>query len=60
MTAAARDDSVSAARALFDVRPQGLEPRSVFEVGAAKARHRGNPTGAERIMQIAAIVEPPA
>ena len=60
MTAAARDDSVAAARALFDARPQGLQPRSVFEVEAAKARHRGNPEGAERIMQIAAVVEPPA
>jgi D-alanyl-D-alanine carboxypeptidase len=60
MTAAARDDSVAAARALFDARPQGLRPRSVFEVEAAKARHRGNPEGAERITQIAAIVEPPA
>jgi hypothetical protein len=59
MTAAARDDSVAAARALFDARPQGLRPRSVFEVEAAKARHRGNPEGAERITQIAAIVEPP-
>lgn len=60
MAAAARDGTVAAARALFDGRPQGLEPRSVFEVEAAKARHRGNPTGAERIMQIAAIVEPRA
>lgn len=59
MTAAARDDSVAAARALFDARPQGLQPRSVFEVEAAKARHRGNPEGADRIMAIAAIVEPP-
>lgn len=59
ITAAARDDSVGAARALFDARPQGLKPRSVFEVEAAKARHRGNAAGAERIMQIAAIVEPP-
>lgn len=60
ITAAARDDSVAAARALFDARPRGLQPRSVFEVEAAKARHRGNPTGAERITQIAAVVEPPA
>ena len=60
MTAAARDDSVAAARALFDARPKGLQPRSVFEVEAAKARHRGNPEGAERITQIAAVVEPPA
>lgn len=59
MTTAARDDSVAAARALFDARPQGLQPRSVFEVEAQKARHRGNPMGAERIMQLAAIVEPP-
>ena len=60
MTAAARDNSVAAARALFDARPQGLQPRSVFEVEAIKARHRGNPAGADRIMAIAAIVEPPA
>jgi D-alanyl-D-alanine carboxypeptidase len=60
MAAAARDDSVAAARALFDARPDGIQPRSVFEVEAAKARHRGNPEGAERIVQIAAIVEPPA
>ena len=60
MTAAARDDSVAAARALFNARPEGIQPRSVFEVEAAKARHRGNPEGAERIMQIAALVEPPA
>lgn len=59
MTTAARDDSVAAARALFDARPQGLQPRSVFEVEAQKARYRGNPMGAERIMQLAAIVEPP-
>lgn len=59
MTAAARDDSVAAARALFDSRPQGVQPRPVFEVEAAKARHRGNPDGAARIMAIAAIVEPP-
>ena len=60
MTAAARDESVAAARALFDARPQGLQPRSVFEVEAMKARHRGNPAAADRIMAIAAIVEPPA
>jgi len=60
MAAAARDDSIAAARALFDARPEGILPRSVFEVEAAKARHRGNPEGAERIVQIAAIVEPPA
>jgi CubicO group peptidase (beta-lactamase class C family) len=60
MTAAARDNSVAAARALFDARPQGLQPRSVFEVEAIKARHRGNPAAADRIMAIAAIVEPPA
>ncbi|RZJ30622.1 MAG: class A beta-lactamase-related serine hydrolase [Brevundimonas sp.] len=60
MTAAARDDSVAAARALFDARPEGMQPRSVFEVEAAKARHRGNPDGAERIMAIAAVVEPPS
>lgn len=59
MTAAARDESVAAARTLFDARPQGLQPRSVFEVEAAKARHRGDPEGADRIMAIAAIVEPP-
>lgn len=59
MTAAARDESVAAARTLFDARPQGLQPRSVFEVEAAKARHRGDPDGADRIMAIAAIVEPP-
>jgi CubicO group peptidase (beta-lactamase class C family) len=59
ITAAARDDSVAVARALFDARPRGLQPRSVFEVEAAKARHRGNPKGADRIMAIAAIVEPP-
>lgn len=57
MTAAARDDSVAAARALFDARPQGVRPRLVFEVEAAKARHRGNPEGAERITQIGAVVE---
>lgn len=60
MAAAARDDSVAAARALFEARHGGLQPRSVFEVEAAKARHRGNPQGAERIMAIAAVVEPPA
>ena len=60
MAAAARDDSVAAARALFDARPQGLKPRSVFEVEAMKARHRGNPAAADRIMALAAIVEPPA
>ena len=60
MAAAAGGDSVAAARALFDARPQGLEPRSVFEVEAAKARHRGNPAAAERIMQVAAVIEPPA
>lgn len=60
MAAAARDDSVAAARALFDTRPQGLQPRSVFEVEAMKARHRGNPAAADRIMAIAAIVEPQA
>lgn len=60
MTAAARDDSVAAARTLFDARPEGLEPRPVFEVEAAKARHRGNPEGAERIMAIAALLESPA
>ncbi|WP_340646750.1 serine hydrolase domain-containing protein [Phenylobacterium sp.] len=60
MTAAAKNDSVAAARALFDARPQGLQPRSVFEVEAMKARHRGNPAAADRIMAIAAIVEPPA
>jgi CubicO group peptidase (beta-lactamase class C family) len=57
MTAAARDDSVAAARALFYARPRGLQPRSVFEVEALKARHRGNPAGADRIMAIAAVVE---
>lgn len=60
MTAAARDDSVAAARTLFDARPDGLQPRSVFEVEATKARHRGDPEGAERILAIAALVEPPA
>lgn len=60
MTAAARDDGAAAARALFDARPEGMQPRSVFEVEAAKARHRGDPEGAERIMAIAAVVEPPA
>lgn len=60
MTAAARDNSVAAARALFEVRPQGVQPRSVFEVEAVKARHRGNPAAADRIMAIAAIVEPAA
>lgn len=60
MTAAARDDSVATARALFDARPEGLQPRPVFEVEAAKARHRGNPEGAERIVAIAALLEPPA
>ncbi|WP_439472870.1 serine hydrolase domain-containing protein [Brevundimonas sp.] len=59
MTAAARDDTVAAARALFDARPHGLQPRLVFEVEGAKARHRGNPERADRIMAIAAIVEPP-
>ena len=60
IAAAAGDDSVAAARALFDARPEGIQPRSVFEVEAAKARHRGNPEGAERITQIAAVVEPSA
>ena len=59
MTATARDDSVAAALALFEARPEGMQPRSVFEVEAAKARHRGNAEGADRIMQIAALVEPP-
>lgn len=60
ITAAARDDSVAAAHALFDARPEGMQPRSVFEVEAAKARHRGNPEGAQRIATIAAVVEPAA
>lgn len=57
MVAAASGPGVDAARALFLARPPGLEPRSVFDVEAAKARHRGRPEAAERIQAIGAFVE---
>lgn len=57
MVRAARRDDVEAARAIYAARPQGLQPRAVFEVEAAKARHRGDGQAASRIMQAAALVD---
>ncbi len=57
MVTAAADDSVAAARALFEARPEGMTPRMVFEVEAAKAKHRGRPDAALRILEVGAMVE---
>lgn len=57
MVTAAADDSVAAARALYEARPAGMTPRMVFEVEAAKAKHRGRPEAALRILEAGAMVE---
>lgn len=57
MVTAAADDSVAAARALFEARPEGMTPRMVFEVEAAKAKHRGRPDAALRILEAGAMID---